>query len=107
MLVKYFPDSEIRVSMEKRQALNYQNAVKKIKEYQNSYTVSENYEKLLTDEEKLSIDYFRGTGIYAKLQDPKVSPNIFDTRETFLNKMEDQEMREKFLESYNRKYPIE
>ena len=45
-------------------------------------------------------------GIYKKYQDPKISPNLFDTRQTFLKKMEDQEMREKFLENYNRLNPI-
>lgn len=34
-------------------------------------------------------------------------PNVLDTRKTFLKKMEDKEMREKFLEYYNRRNPIE
>ena len=53
------------------------------------------------------MDYFHGTGIYAKFQDSKTPPNVLDTRKTFLKKMEDKKMREKFLESYNRKNSIE
>ena len=32
---------------------------------------------------------------------------MFDTRETFLEKMKNKNMREKFLETYNRVNPIE
>ena len=53
------------------------------------------------------INYFHGTGIYAKFQDPEIPPNILDTRKTFLKKMENQDMREKFLETYNRVNSIE
>ena len=65
------------------------------------------YQKLLTDEEKSAIAYFHGTGIYAKYQDPNIPPSIYDTRKTFLKKMENKEMREKFLKAYNIKYSIE
>jgi len=106
MLVKHFPDFESRASMEKRQAIIYQKAVKKIKEHQKISPLLQNHQKWLTAEEKSSIDYFHGAGIYAKFQDPKTSPNIHDTRKTFLKKMENQEMREKFLETYNQKYSI-
>ena len=101
MLVKHFPDFESRASLEKQQAIIYQKAVKKIKEYQMISPLVKNYQKWLTAEEKSSIDYFNGTGIYAKFQDPKTPPNILDTRKTFLKKMEDQDMGEKFLETYN------
>ena len=107
MLVKHFPDFESRASLEKRQAIIYQKAVKKIKEYQRISPLLKNYQKWLTAEEKSSIDYFHGTGIYAKFQDPKTPPNILDTRKTFLKKMENQDMREKFLETYNRVNSIE
>ena len=107
MLVKHFPDFESRVSMEKRQAVIYHKALKKIRGYQRISPLLENHQKWLTTEEKLSIDYFHGTEIYTKLQDPKTSPNIFDTRKSFLKKMEDQDMREKFLETYNRVNSIE
>ncbi len=107
MLVKRFPDIESRVSLEKQQAIIYQKAVKKIKEYQRISPLLNNYQKLLTAEEKSSIEYFHGTGIYAKLQDPKTPPNKFDTRKTFLKKMENKNMRDKFLETYNLLNPIE
>ena len=107
MLAKHFPDFESRVSLEKRQAVIYQKAGKKIKEYQRLCPQLNNYQEWLTAEEKLSIDYFHGTGIYAKLQDSKTPPNIFDTRKSFLKKMENQDMREKFLETYNRVNSIE
>jgi hypothetical protein len=107
MLVKHFPDFESRASLEERQAIIYQKAVKKITEYRKISPLLKNYQKWLTAEEKSSIDYYHGTGIYAKFQDPKTSPNIQDTRKTFLKKMENQEMREKFLETYNRLNSIE
>ena len=65
-----------------------------------------NHEKWLTDEEKFAIDYFLGRGTFKKSQDPKTRPNLYDTRQTFLKKMEDQEMRQEFLESYNQRNPI-
>ena len=107
MLVKHFPDFDSRVSLEKQQAIIHQKAVKKIKEYQRISPLLNNYQKWLTDEEKSAINYFHGTGIYAKFQDPKIPPNILDTRKTFLKKMENQDMREKFLETYNRVNSIE
>lgn len=93
--------------MQKQQAIIYPEAVKKLKASQNFSPFLENHEKWLTDEERFAIDYFHGEGIYKKYQDPKTPPKIFDTRQTFLKKMEDEEMREKFLESYNRMNPIE
>mgnify|MGYP000709680287 CR=1 FL=1 len=57
----------------------------------------------LTPEEKDAFDYFNGMGFYKKHQNPKTSPNIYDTRRSFLLKMENLEMRDKFLKAYNRK----
>jgi len=57
-----------------------------------------------TKEELDAISYFKGTGFYAQQQDPKMKPNIFDTRQTFLLKMQDKTVRKKFLESLNRLY---
>ena len=107
MLIKHFPDFESRLSLEKRQAINYQKAIKKIKEFKRVSPLLSNYQKLLNAEEKSAIDYFHGTGIYTKFQDPNTPPNIFDTRKSFLKKMENKKMREKFLEAYNREYSIE
>ena len=106
MLAKHFPDWEARLSVEKQQAIIYYKAAKKLKEYQKLSPLLKNHEKWLTDEEKFAIDYFHGRGIYKKYQDPKIPPNVLDTRQTFLKKMENQEMRQKFLENYNRLNPI-
>ena len=88
MLVKHFPDFESRSSLEKGQAIIYRKAIKRLKEYQRISPLLKNHQKWLTAEEKSSIDYFHGTGIYAKFQDPKTPPNINDTRKTFLKKIE-------------------
>jgi hypothetical protein len=58
---------------------------------------------LYTKEELDAISYFQGTGFYIKHQDPKVKPNIFDTRQSFLLKMHDPILRENFLNSFNRR----
>ena len=56
---------------------------------------------LYTKEELDAIDYFRGTGFYARQQDPKMKPNIYDTRQSFLLKMHDDQMRNGFLNTIN------
>jgi hypothetical protein len=56
----------------------------------------------LTPEEKDTFDYFNGVGFYKNYQNPRTSPNRYDTRRSFLVKMENEEMCGKFLESYNR-----
>ena len=48
-----------------------------------------------------ALDYFQGTGFYQKYQDPRLKPNIFDTRQTFLFKMHDPLLRKNFLNSLN------
>ena len=54
-----------------------------------------------TKKELDAISYFQRTGFYLKHQDPKVKPNIFDTRQSFLLKMHDPILRENFLNSFN------
>ena len=66
MLAKHFPDWEARLSVEKEQAISYNKAAKKLKEFQKFSPLLKNHEKWLTDEEKFSIDYFHGRGIYKK-----------------------------------------
>lgn len=39
---------------------------------------------LYTKEELDAIDYFQGKGFYAKYQNPRTKPNIFETRQSFL-----------------------
>ena len=81
--------------------------MEKLKAYKNFNPLLKNPEKLLTDDEKFAVDYFHRRGTCEKFQDPKTPPNIFDTRKSFLKKMEYQDMREKFLETYNRVNSIE
>lgn len=66
----------------------------KIKENSNYYT----------KKELDAIDYFHGNGFYQKYEDPKLKPNIFDTRQTFLFKfyIEDSNLVRKF--DYRIKY---
>ena len=59
--------------------------------------LKENFNR--TPEEQDAVDYFNGTGIYAKYQDIKTKPNIFDTRQSFLRKMHDPELRNNYLKS--------
>jgi hypothetical protein len=55
-----------------------------------------------SSEEKDAIAYFQGTGFYADCQRLEERFNVFDTRETFLLKMHNPTMREKFLNGLNR-----
>ena len=100
-LEKYFPDFNGRMVYQKKQEKFYKSAQKKrrelkklrIKETPNFYT----------KEELDAISYFQGTDFYSKHQDPKVKPNIFDTRQSFLLKMHDDKLRNEFLNSFNRR----
>ena len=58
---------------------------------------------LYTKQELDAINYFQGTGLYSYYQNLETPPNIFDTRWSFLLKMEkNKDMRENFLESFNK-----
>ena len=59
-------------------------------------------EQVFSPEEKDAIAYFKGTRFYADYQKLEKSPNIFDTRETFLLKMHNPEMRQQFLNDLNK-----
>ena len=54
----------------------------------------------LTPEEQDASNYFSGTGFYKNHQSPET--NIFDTRESFLKKMNNHEMRTNFLNSFKK-----
>lgn len=54
-----------------------------------------------TKEELDAIAYFQGTGFYARQQDSKIKPNIYDTRQTLLRKMHDKTVQADFLKSFN------
>ena len=101
MLETYFPDWDARLGIEKRQAIIYRKATKKLEAYKIVYPTLNNPENILTREEQLAIDYFHGRGVCGKYQDPTISINIYDTRKTFLRKMENPKMRQEFLDYYN------
>ena len=48
-------------------------------------------------------DYFNGQNFYKYYQNLEIPPNIYDTRRSFLLKVEqNKNMQENFLKSYNR-----
>ena len=58
----------------------------------------------LTKQEQDALDYFNGQNFYKYYQSLETPPNIFDTRWSFLLKIEENKnMRENFLENYNRR----
>ena len=99
-LEQHFSDWDRRIAYQQRQEKFYKSAVikkRKIKRSQMLETPN------LYNKEKLdAISYFQGTGFYNKQQDPKVKPNIFNTRQFFLVKMHDYKLRNEFLDSFNR-----
>jgi len=99
-LKKYFPDWDERMAFQKKQEGFYKSAMKK-KRKALRLRLKENFRR--TREEQDAVDYFYGTGIYAKFQDIKTKPNIFDTRQSFLRKMHDPITLDNFLGSFNRK----
>ena len=101
-----FPDWPERVAYERKREKHYKSGLAKIKE-QKKYVHNLDYErslKLLTDEEKDALDYYREEGFYKEHQDLKTSPNVFDSRQSFLLKMENIEMRTKFLKTLNERF---
>lgn len=103
ILRKYFPDFPERVEYQNRQLEFLQSSKKKLREA-DRLRLSEDFKsKMLTEDEKDALNYFGGTGFYKYHQDLTTPPNSFDTRETFLNKMQDSEMRNNFLKAYNRR----
>lgn len=100
-LEKHFPDWDGRMAYQQRQEKFYKSAMIKKREIQRLRILET--PNLYTKEELDAISYFQGTGLYSKHQDPKVKPNIFDTRQSFLLKMHDDKLRNEFLDSFNRR----
>ena len=98
-LEKHFPDWDERMSYQKKQEKFYKSARMKQAELRRVRMIDQ--PSLYTKEELDAIDYVRGTGFYASQQDPKMKPNIYDTRQSFLLKMHDDQMRNAFLNSLN------
>lgn len=96
---KHLPDWDGRMNYQKKQEKHYKVAMKKQKELRKLRIQDKptNYTKQELD----AMDYFSGTGFYTKHQDPSVRPNIFDSRQSLVIKMHDEEMRDNFLNSFN------
>lgn len=97
-LRKEFPNWPDRTDYQKKQEQFYRSAMKKQEACRNLRI--RNPTEFYTKQELDSIDYFHGTGFYARQQSIDVKPNIYDTRESFLHKMHCRDSREKFLKSY-------
>lgn len=102
-LKKHFPDWPERVAYEDKMIKIYQSAMKKVQMGQMNYHLR--YK--LTKQEQSAINYFTRKGFYEIEQDSRTPPNIFDSRQSFLIKMENDDMRNKFLNTYNKRYPIQ
>ena len=100
-LMKTFPDWEARMNYQKKQEEFYKLAIKK--QTQLKGLRIKDTSGFYTKEELNAINYFHGTGFFQEYQDPKLKPNIFDTRQTFLFKMHDDKLRNEFLNSLNRR----
>jgi hypothetical protein len=99
-LEQHFPDWKARIDYQKKQEKFYKLAMKRRKEIKRLRMIDK--KSYYTKDELDAMDYFHGTGFYQKEQDPKVKPNIFDTRQSFLLKMHDPVLRNNFLNSFNR-----
>lgn len=97
-LEKHFPDWDGRMNYQKKQEECYKAAMKKQKELRKLRIQDKptNYTKQELD----AIAYFQGQGFYANEQNQKTKPNIYDTRQTFLFKMQDKTVRVRFLKSF-------
>jgi hypothetical protein len=99
ILQKGFPDAKGRVEYEKKQRDIYNSAQNKLKMSPLGLSSSKEF---FSAEEKDAIAYFEGTGFYHYYQKIEKTPNIFDTRETFLLKMHNPQIRNNFLDALNR-----
>jgi len=97
-LKKHFLDSNEGINYQKKQAKFYRSALSKISE---AKRLGMSNSLKLTSQEQDAFDYYNGKNFYSSYQNVKTSPNIYDTRKSFLLKMENQEMGEKFLKDYN------
>ena len=95
------PDWEQRIAYQKKQKKLYESAMRKKKTASRFVQSNKQKEKFWTPEEKDAVDYKLGRGVYAYYQDPKTPPNISDTRQTLLLKMEDWNVLEKYLTSFS------
>ena len=101
-LEQHFPDWQGRIDSQRKQEKFYKSARMRKAELRRLRMIDR--PSLYTKEELDAMDYFRGTGFYARQQDPKMKPNMYDTRQSFLLKMHDDQMRNDFLNSFNSLY---
>ena len=104
LLENLFPDSAERINFQKKQEKFYKSGQLKFQEAKKLRMSDESAMKILTDQEKDTLDYLNGTGNYEKYQNLKALPNFFDTRQSFLLKMQSGEMLKNFLNNYNNRY---
>ncbi len=99
MLRKHFPDWEGRMDYQKKQEKFYRSGLARIAEAKRCGVKFK-----LTKQEQDALDYFNGQNFYKYYQSLETPPNIFDTRRSFLLKVEkNKNMRENFLKSYNQR----
>lgn len=98
ILKKYFPDWKERVDYQIKQENIYRSGLARMAEAKRC-----GMKFKLNEQEQDAFDYLNGQNFYKKYQSLQVPPNIFDTRNTFLLKIEKNKiMRENFLKSYNK-----
>lgn len=96
---KHFPDWEERMNYQKKQKKIYRSGLARITEAKR-VRMEKTFQ--LTKEEQDAFDYLNGKNFYKEYQSIETPPNIYDTRWSFLLKIEkNKAMRENFLKSYN------
>ncbi len=98
---KFFPDLVERRDYQRKQAKLFISANRKLSELKRLRILNPN--QYLTSEEKDALNYFSGQGFYKDRQAIQTPPNVYDTRQTFLKKMENNEVQREFLIRYNQK----
>ena len=83
MFRKHFPDWEERINYQKKQEKNYRSGLARVAETKRLGVKFE-----LTNQEQDAFDYINGENFYAYHQSLEIPPNIYDTRLSFLLKVE-------------------
>jgi len=97
----YHNDWEERMNYQKKQEKIYRSGLARMTE---AKRVGMEKTFKLTKKEQDAFDYFNGKNFYKEHQSIETPPNIYDTRRSFLLKIEkNKDMRENFLKSYNRR----
>lgn len=97
MLKKHFLDWEEHMDYQKKQKKIYRSGLDRIAE-----TKQVRVKFKPTKQEQDAFDYFNRQNFYKYYQSLETPPNIYDTRWSFLLKVEkNKNIRENFLKSYN------